>query len=76
MCLAIPGRIEAILTEGELARTASVSFAGVRKTVNLTFVPQAQPGDYVIVHVGVAISQVDPQQAQQIFEDLKAIGDL
>lgn len=74
MCLAIPGRIEAILSEEELARTASVSFAGIRKTVNIAFVPEAQVGDYVIVHVGVAISKLDAEQAQRVFDDLNAIN--
>ncbi len=70
MCLAIPGKIEAILDEGELTRTAEVSFAGIRKAVNIAFVPEAGVGDFVVVHVGVAISRLDPAQARQIFKDL------
>lgn len=72
MCLAIPGCIETILNEDKLARTATVSFAGIRKTVNIALVPEAQVGDYVIVHVGIAISRLDAEQAQQIFDDLDA----
>lgn len=74
MCLAIPGRIEEILSDDELARTASVSFAGIHKTVNIAFVPDAGVGDYVIVHVGIAIATVDAEQAQQIFDDLEAVN--
>ena len=70
MCLAIPGRIEEILDEGELTRTATVNFAGIRKTVNISFVPEAGVDDYVIVHVGIAISKLDEDQAKQIFADL------
>ncbi len=72
MCLAIPGCIETILNEDTLARTATVSFAGIRKTVNVALVPEAQVGDYVIVHVGIAISRLDAEQAQRIFDDLDA----
>ena len=72
MCLAIPGQIERIVDDGELTRSAEVSFAGVRKTVNIAFVPEAGVGDYVIVHVGVAISRLDAEAAHQIFRDLDA----
>lgn len=74
MCLAIPGQIEAILDRGELTRTAAVSFAGVRKTVNIAFVPEAAVGDYVIVHAGIAISQLNAEQARQVFRDLNMPG--
>jgi len=63
MCLAIPGQIQNI-TEGDL-RMGQVSFGGMVKDVCLTFVPEAEVGDYVIVHVGFAISRVDEQAAQE-----------
>ncbi|TFG64562.1 MAG: HypC/HybG/HupF family hydrogenase formation chaperone [Nitrospirales bacterium] len=63
MCLAIPGQIQRI-EEDEL-RTGTVSFAGVTKEVCLALVPEASVGDYVIVHVGFAISKVDEQAAQK-----------
>ena len=63
MCLAIPGQIQSI-EEGEL-RKGRVSFGGMVKEVCLTFVPEAEVGDYVIVHVGFAISKVDEKAAQE-----------
>ena len=63
MCLAIPGQIQSI-EEGEL-RNGRVSFGGMVKDVSLAFVPEAQVGDYVIVHVGFAISKVDEVAAQE-----------
>ncbi len=62
MCLAVPGQIQHI--EGDELRTGTVSFAGVNKNVSLVMVPEAQVGDYVIVHVGFAISLVDEQAAR------------
>ena len=63
MCLAIPGQIQRI-EEGEL-RNGHVSFGGMVKEVCLAFVPEAQVGDYVIVHVGFAISKVDEAVARE-----------
>ena len=63
MCLAIPGRIERV-QEDDL-RTGTVSFGGISKDVCLALVPEAQVGDYVIVHVGFAISKVDEAAAQE-----------
>ncbi len=63
MCLAIPGQIQRI-EEGEL-RNGRVSFGGMVKDVCLAFVPEAQVGDYVIVHVGFAISKVDETAARE-----------
>lgn len=62
MCLAIPGRIESI-EDGEL-RNGRVSFGGMVKDVCLAFVPEVRVGDYVIVHVGFAISKVDEVAAK------------
>ena len=63
MCLAIPGQIQRI--EDDELRTGTVSFAGVTKEVCLALVPEASIGDYVIVHVGFAISKVDEQAAKE-----------
>ncbi len=77
MCLAIPGRVENISTEtDDVFRSARVSFGGVTKEVNMAMVPEAQPGDYVLVHVGVAISVVDEDEARKTFEYLRQIGEL
>ncbi len=75
MCLAIPGKIISVQGE-ELNRTGRVDFSGVIKDVNLSFVPEALLGDYVIVHVGFAISKVDQEAAAQVFEYLKEIDEL
>ena len=64
MCLAIPGRIVEVNEDG-LMRTGRVDFGGVIREVCLAYVPEAQVGDYVIVHVGFAISQLDEDDAQE-----------
>ncbi|HEY8570074.1 HypC/HybG/HupF family hydrogenase formation chaperone [Microbulbifer sp.] len=76
MCLGIPGRIEEILNLAPLERTARVSFGGITKDINIAYVPEAVVGDYVIVHVGFAISRVDEREAQRIFDYLAQLGEL
>ncbi len=75
MCLAVPGKIESITGE-DFGRMARVDFSGVRKEISLAYVPEAQVGDYVLVHVGFAISVVDESEARQVFEYLKQMGEL
>lgn len=75
MCLAVPGRIIEITEEDPVGRMGKVDFAGVVKEVNLTFVPEAGPGVYVIVHVGFAISTVDEEEARKVFATLLEIED-
>lgn len=75
MCLAVPGKL--ISTQGEnLSRMGKVSFGGVLKEVSLAYVPEAQIGDYVIVHVGFALSKVDEAEAERVFSYLEAMDDL
>ena len=76
MCLAVPGRILTRSDGDALARKGRVDFGGIVKEVSLAFVPEAQPGDYVLVHVGLAISRVDEAEAQKVFEYLEQIGAL
>jgi hydrogenase expression/formation protein HypC len=77
MCLAIPGKIISITSElDETFRNGKVSFGGITREVNLSLVPEARVGDYVLVHVGAAISVVDETEAQETFEYLKQIGEL
>lgn len=64
MCLAVPGKILSIRGEG-IYRTGQVSFGGVTKEVNLSCVPDAKEGDYVVVHVGFAISIMDDEEARE-----------
>jgi hydrogenase expression/formation protein HypC len=76
MCLAIPGQILSVAGEGPLARLARVSFGGIVKEVNLAYTPEAKTGDYVIVHVGFALSIVDEAEAQQVFSYLRQMEGL
>ncbi len=76
MCLAVPGRIESISDADPLLRTGKVSFGGVLKGVSLAYVPEARVGDYVIVHVGFALSIVDEAEANSVFEYLKQMEEL
>jgi hydrogenase expression/formation protein HypC len=75
MCLAIPGKITSVSGEG-FERTGKVSFGGILKEVNLSYVPEATVNDYVIVHVGFAISVLDEEEANKVFEYLKQIDEL
>ena len=75
MCLAIPGKITGIESAlDDTFRVGKVSFGGVTKEVNLAMVPEANVGDYVMVHVGVAISLVDEEEALLTFSYLKGTG--
>ena len=73
MCLAIPGKVLSITGDDPLTRTGRVSFGGTIREVNLTCVPEANVDDYVLVHVGVAISVIDEKEAEQVFEYLAEI---
>jgi hydrogenase expression/formation protein HypC len=74
MCLAVPGRIVSISGEDPWTRTANVSFGGVIKEVNLAYLQDVQAGDYVIVHAGFALSQVDEEEAVRMFEELSRLA--
>jgi hydrogenase expression/formation protein HypC len=76
MCLAIPGRIISIEPGDALARTGKVDFGGIQKEVNLGCVPDAKIGDYVIVHVGFALSIVDESEANAVFGYLREMDEL
>lgn len=76
MCLAVPGKILSIEGSDPLLRSGKVDFSGIIKQINLAFVPEAQVGDFVLVHVGFAISTIDEAEARQVFEYLREMGDL
>lgn len=76
MCLAVPGKILSIDGDDPLLRAGKVDFAGIQKRVNLSYVPEARVGDYVLVHVGFAISTVDEEEARQVLSYLQQMGDL
>lgn len=75
MCLAVPGRIESI-EEIAGSRVGKVRFGGVTREAVLDFVPEAATGDYVMVHVGFAISRVDEEEARRTYELLAELGAL
>lgn len=66
MCLAVPGLVRSVSDDEPLLRTAIVDFGGVTREVNLACVPDAVPGDYVLVHAGIALSRMDEKEALQV----------
>ncbi len=76
MCLAVPGKILSIDATDPLMRTGRVNFGGIVKEINLAYVPEAEVGHYVIVHVGFAISIVDEEEANRVFEYLREMDEL
>ncbi len=76
MCLAIPGKVELIPKTYEGMRMGTVSFGGIKKSINLDLVPEAVEGDYVLVHVGVAISTVSEEEAKNTMNFLESMGEL
>jgi hydrogenase expression/formation protein HypC len=75
VCLAIPGKIIEIQELNQM-RAARVQFGGIVRQVSLDFVPEAGPGDYVMVHVGFAISRVDSLEAERTYKLLEEMGAL
>jgi hydrogenase expression/formation protein HypC len=73
MCLAIPGKIVSSEEENGI-RVGRVEFGGISRTACLDFVPEASVGDYVLVHVGFALSRVDPEEAERTYKALEAMG--
>lgn len=72
MCLAVPGKLLSVVEDAEPAlRRGKVDFGGVKKEISLAFTPEASVGSYVLVHVGYALSVVDEEEANKIFEYLK-----
>ena len=75
MCLAIPGKVKSIDGDDPLTRMGKVDFGGVVKDVALAYLPEVEVGDYVIVHVGFAISRLDEAEAQEVFSYFDQIGE-
>ena len=76
MCLAIPGKIITIDGDDLAFRAATVDFCGIRKNVSLAFTPEVGIGDYVLVHVGFALTRIDEAEAARTFKYLQQIGAL
>jgi hydrogenase expression/formation protein HypC len=76
MCLAIPGKITSITGDDPLWRTGKVDFGGIIKEVSLAYVPEVKIGEYVIVHVGFALSRLDENEAKKVFQYLDEMDEL
>jgi hydrogenase expression/formation protein HypC len=76
MCLAIPGLVLNISGDDPSMRAGHVKFGGITKEVSLAFVPDAKVGDYVIVHVGFAISKLNEAEANRVFDYLREMDEL
>jgi hydrogenase expression/formation protein HypC len=76
MCLAVPGKVLSIAGDDPVTRMARVDFGGIVKEVNMACVSEARVGDYVLVHVGMALSTIDEAEAREVFEYLRQMGDL
>lgn len=76
MCLAVPGKILSIQSGDSGLRMAQVSFGGIGKSVCLEWLPDAKVGDYVMVHVGFALSKIDEKDAEETLRLLHEMGDL
>ncbi|MCX2739732.1 HypC/HybG/HupF family hydrogenase formation chaperone [Pontibacter anaerobius] len=77
MCLGIPAKLDSIdETADDFFRTGKISFGGISRTVSLAMLTDAKPGDYVLVHAGVALSVITEQEAATVFEYLKMSGEL
>ena len=76
MCLAVPGKLVEVEGDDPTWRSGKVDFGGILKEVTLGCVPDVVVGDYVLVHVGLAISKVDEEEAQKVFQYLKEMDEL
>jgi hydrogenase expression/formation protein HypC len=76
MCLGVPGKVVEILENPVGMTMGRVSFAGIVKEVCLAYTPEAEVGDYVVVHVGFAISTIDETEAHRVFEFLREMDEL
>lgn len=76
MCLGIPGKVVEIIDDPMGMHMGKVNFGGIQRDVCLAYVPDVQVGEYVIVHVGFAINKVDEDEAMEVFEMLRHMGEL
>ena len=75
MCLGLPGEISEITNNDALMRTGKVLFGEIAREVNLAMVPEADVGDFVIVHAGMAISRLDVSEADRFYDLMDSLGD-
>ena len=75
MCLGIPGKVVRWINRDHTFAQAEIEFDGVRRVCHMACATDAAEGDYVIVHAGIAICRVDPEEANRLFQELEALGD-
>lgn len=73
MCLAVPGQVVEWLERVPPFSSAAVEFGGIRRQVSMECVPEAEIGDYVLVHAGIAISRIDPEEAVRVLDALRQL---
>ncbi len=76
MCLAIPGKLIEISADAHGVRMGKANFGGIVKQVCLEYTPEVETGDYVLVHVGFALSKVDEEEAKRTYDALKQLDQL
>ncbi len=76
MCLGVPGQVVEVEENPLGIKMGVVSFAGIRREVCLSYTPEAKAGDYVLVHVGFAISRIDEEHAREVWDVLEKMGEL
>jgi hydrogenase expression/formation protein HypC len=79
MCLAIPGKLIEIVSDAQGVKMGRANFGGIVKQVCLEYTPEVQTGDYVLVHVGFALSKVNEEEAArtyQLLDEMKQLGEL
>ncbi len=76
MCLGVPGKVTKVETNELGMAMGTVDFGGITKQVCLAYIPDIQPGEYVIVHVGFALNRVSEDEANRVFEALEQLGEL
>lgn len=76
MCLGVPGKVIDVYDDALGIAMGKISFSGILKDVCLAYTPEAQPGEYVVVHAGFAISVVDEQEAMEVFRMLEQMDEL
>lgn len=76
MCLGVPGRVVSWIDRDPLMAAADIEFGGVRKQCQMACVPEAQEGDYVLVHAGIALTIIDPAEAQRLLSTLNEMTSL
>jgi len=75
MCLGVPGKVVRWIDRANATARAEVEFDSIRRVCHMACVSEAEEGDYVIVHAGIAICRVDADEAQRVFDELAALGD-